>query len=368
MSSHEARSVLLGYHRHYGIPFQYPIFASSVLNWRDLTYVNLEQPWYYSTTNRNSEINGKLFNLSSYLSLTTLLDTFAIFFNEQLCSNYGYQASDLYQLVYDNKWTYDNFNSILSVIHEDVNGNGEADMEDIFGYVGGMYHPLDMWLTAFDQPPVARNSDGNISVEIMTEKTVSALEKVYELTYNNKASFRDGVENTGIKNFSQSRAAFASLSLETAFNELRDMEDSYGILPLPKWDENQPEYRSHIHDQFTSYFLPKTIPVENYDFIGIMMETLGAESYKSVYPVYYDVALKTKYVSDPDAAEMIDIIVRGAGIDLAFIFTGNLNDVAYWFRDLINSGSTNIASWYESSQNSIENNIQKLYAVYENEE
>lgn len=65
---------------------------------------------------------------------------------------------------------------------------------------------------------------------------------------------------------------------------------------------------------------------------------------------------------------MIDIIVRGAGIDLAFIFTGNLNDVAYWFRNLINSGSTNIASWYESSQNSIENNIQKIYAVYENEE
>ena len=108
--------------------------------------------------------------------------------------------------------------------------------------------------------------------------------------------------------------------------------------------------------------------MENYDFIGIMMETLSAESYKSVYPFYYDVALKTKYVSDPDAAEMIDIIVRGAGIDLAFIFTGNLNDVAYWFRDLINSGSTNIASWYESSQNSIENNIQKIYAVYENEE
>ena len=99
-----------------------------------------------------------------------------------------------------------------------------------------------------------------------------------------------------------------------------------------------------------------------------MMEALSAESYKSVYPVYYDVALKNKYVSDPDAAEMIDIIVRGAGIDLAFIFTGNLNDVAYWFRDLINSGSTNIASWYESSQNSIENNIQKIYAVYENEE
>lgn len=98
------------------------------------------------------------------------------------------------------------------------------------------------------------------------------------------------------------------------------------------------------------------------------MEALSAESCKSVYPVYYDVALKNKYVSDPDAAEMIDIIVRGAGIDLAFIFTGNLNDVAYWFRDLINSGSTNIASWYESSQNSIENNIQKIYAVYENEE
>ncbi|MBR4000474.1 MAG: hypothetical protein IKI93_19270, partial [Clostridia bacterium] len=76
-----------------------PILARSVLNWHELTYVNLDQPWYYNSTNKNAEINGKLFNLTSYLAITTLLDTYAMFFNERICTDFGYQTSDLYQLV-----------------------------------------------------------------------------------------------------------------------------------------------------------------------------------------------------------------------------------------------------------------------------
>ncbi|MBQ2727410.1 MAG: hypothetical protein IJF78_17055 [Clostridia bacterium] len=345
-----------------------PILARSVLNWHELTYVNLDQPWYYNSTNKNAEINGKLFNLTSYLAITTLLDTYAMFFNERICSDFGYQTSDLYQLVYDNKWTYDNFNEILSGIYVDENGNGEADVEDVFGYIGGLCHPLDMWLAAFDQPLTSRDSEGNLTVEIMTEKTASALEKIYELTYNNKSSFRERVNYTEYRHFANARAAFTPLPFNVAFNELRDMEDTYGILPLPKWNEEQEEYRTHIHDQYTSYFLPKIIPQENYDFVGIMMEALCAESYKTVYPVYYDVALKNKYVSDPDAAEMIDIIVSGAGMDLAYVFSDSLNRVAFWFRELINNESTDIASQHKKNQKSIKNNIKKIYAVYEAEE
>ncbi len=95
-----------------------------------------------------------------------------------------------------------------------------------------------------------------------------------------------------------------------------------------------------------------------------MIEALCAESYKTVYPVYYDLALKNKYASDPDASEMIDIIVSGAGMDLAYVFSESLNRVAFWFRDLINNESTDIASQYEKNQKVINNNIKEIYAVY----
>ena len=342
-----------------------PIVAHALVNWYDIPYVNLDQPWYYKVTNDSATFNGKLFGVTSYLAITTLLDTYAMFFNEKICSDFGYTASDLYNLVYDNKWTYDKFNEILSQIYVDVNGDGKHDKDDIHGYVGGLCHPLDIWLAAFDQPLTSKDSNGNLQIQILTEKTVSALEKIYELTYNNPASFRQKIDYSEYAEFAAGHAAFTPLPFHTTFAELREMEDPYGILPLPKWDSEQPMYRTHIYDQYTTYNIPKTVPEENYEFIGIMMEALCAESYNSVYPAYYEVALKNKYAADKDAAKMIDIIMEGAGMDFAYIFSDNLMRVSFLFRDLINNNSTDITSQMKKIEKPLSKAIEKLYEYYE---
>ena len=343
-----------------------PILAKALLNWKDIPYVDLEQPWYYKTTNDKATINGKLYNISSYLAVTALLDTYAMFFNERICTEYGYPSEDLYNLVYEGKWVYDTFNSILSGIYADTNGNGVTDKEDTLGYVGGLCHPLDIWLAAFDQPISSKDGEGNIQIEIMTDKTVSALEKIYDLTYNNPASFRETIDYTEYKTFAQSNAAFTPLPFHTAFNELREMTDTYGILPLPKWNEEQAEYRTHIYDQYSTFNIPKTVNPDRYEFIGIMMEALCAGSFREVYPAYYDVALKNKYASDENAAAMIDLIRNGAGMDLTFMFSDSFMRVSFMFRDLINNKNTDIASQYKKIEKSmlktIERNIVKAYA------
>lgn len=142
--------------------------------------------------------------------------------------------------------------------------------------------------------------------------------------------------------------------------------DTYGILPLPKWDEEQEEYRTHIYDQYSTFNIPKTVNPDRYEFIGIMMEALCAESFKKVYPAYYDVALKNKYASDANAAAMIDLIRNGAGMDLTFMFSDSFMRVSFMFRDLINNKNTDIASQYKKIEKSmlktIERNIGKAYA------
>ncbi len=110
--------------------------------------------------------------------------------------------------------------------------------------------------------------------------------------------------------------------------------------------------------------LPKTLAAEDYEFVGIMMEVLSAETYKTVYPVYYDVALKSKYVSDPNAAKMIDMIMEGAGMDLSYMFSYKLMNLSFTFRDLINNESTDITSHMEKNNKPLKKMIEKLYAVY----
>jgi len=60
--------------------------------------------------------------------------------------------------------------------------------------------------------------------------------------------------------------------------------------------------------------------------------------------------------------------MRGAGMDLAYVFSDSLNRVAFWFRELINNESTDIASQHKKNQKALKNNIKKIYAVYEDEE
>ena len=137
------------------------------------------------------------------------------------------------------------------------------------------------------------------------------------------------------------------------------MADTYGILPLPKWNEDQKEYRTHIYDQYSTFNLPKTVSPDRYEFIGIMMEALCAESFRTVYPACYDVALKNKYASDANAAAMIDLIRDGAGMDLAFMFSDSFMRAAFMFRDLINNENTDLASQYKKIEKTMLKTIER---------
>ena len=86
-------------------------------------------------------------------------------------------------MVGDNKWTIDNFIGIVSGIYEDLNGNGETDDSDLYGFGEFPCDPADVWLTSFGQTLTGRDKDGKIIVTIMTEKTQSALEKVVTMLY-----------------------------------------------------------------------------------------------------------------------------------------------------------------------------------------
>ena len=97
----------------------------------------------------------------------------------------------------------------------------------------------------------------------------------------------------------------------------------------------------------------------------MVYEALCAESYKKVYPEYYDTALKGKYSSERETAEMVDLIMAGRAFDVAFEFGGTLNDLPYLFRKQIQSGSPNIASKYKSIEKALSKNapkqINKMY-------
>ncbi|MBR4959638.1 MAG: hypothetical protein IKY52_01935, partial [Clostridia bacterium] len=342
-----------------------PIAAGAALNWNDIPYVDQEKPWHNKLANEPSTINGKLFAINSDLSISSLQYTYAIFVNYKLSTDYGYAPEDLYKIVFDGKWTLDTFTEIVKDLWVDTNGNGKHDGDDVHGY--SMYPNCttsDVWLAALDLPVATINNDGTYSVDFFCEKTVSALEKTIALH-----TAGDGVY-LGAPGWRQIPVDFCNgkiMMTQMYFGEttesLKDMEDTYGILPMPKFDESQTEYLTNAWDQFSVFSVPVT--ADDLEFVGIIFEALSAESWRSVFPAYYDTALKSRYSSDPVVAEIVDLIMEGRQFEFSFQFGEDLQNLPYLFRKTLYAKSTDIASQYQKIESKLNESIKKMYGYFD---
>lgn len=345
-----------------------PVGAKALYNWLDVPYIDVTKPWYNQLANGGATINGKLFAINSDLSISSLLYTYGMFVNYRIAEEYGYDADTLYQLVFNGEWTLDKFYEITQKIYNDNNGNSKKDIADTYGYacnLGGQHTP-DVWLAALDID-VTKTVNDTIEVHFMNEKTVSALEKVVKLIYNNDGAFQINDDWRKVPaTFASGTIAFTQLYFGETTESLGDMQDTYGILPMPKWDKAQEGYYTNAWDQFTNFAIPKT--ANNFEMIGCVFEALSAETYKTVYPEYYDIALKSRYSADETVAEIVDIIMAGRKFEFSFQFGEQLQRLPYLFRDMLCQNNTDIASKYSKIEKVINKTIDKVIGYYEDED
>ena len=346
-----------------------PVSARVLYNWMDIPRVDLSQPWHNQLANEGATINNRLYVINSDLSISTLLYTYGMFFNYNIMDQYGYSSADLYDLVFEGKWTVDKMAEITSGIWQDTNGDGKHDAGDIHGYavINGSINTHDVWLAALDISPllVIRDQE-DYEVRFFSDRTVTALEKVTALYHNSEGTLFD---NSGDwrnipKYFSEGKVAMTQLYFGETTESLSEMEDTYGILPLPKLDETQNGYYTNCWDQFTVFAVPLTMPEGDGEFVGTIYEALCAESYKTVFPAYYDVALKSRYSAEPATAEIIDLIMAGRNLDFTFQFGSKLMDLPYLFRTMVVANDTNVASRYNKSKKAMNKNVQAFLKIF----
>ena len=76
-------------------------------------------------------------------------------------------------------------------------------------------------------------------------------------------------------------------------------------------------------------------------------------------------ALKGKYSSDRDTANMVDLVLAGRNFDFAFLFgEQQFQRLPYFFRDLLAAGDTNFASKYAKIEKALKKSLDKLKTFY----
>ncbi len=172
----------------------------------------------------------------------------------------------------------------------------------------------------------------------------------------------DGVNPKGyIFAFSSNRSLFITCELKTTL-QLRDMDEPFGLVPMPKYDLSQADCMTYVNH--ICCFL--TIPSTSSDLArtGTILDALTYESYKSILDIYYDFTLTHKGLRNEESVDMMNIIrnTRGTQVSNVLAITGDLS-VKLDQGTLAGSGTA--ASTIASAESAIQTKLAEMMEAFQ---
>ncbi len=328
------------------------IMNNNFRNLGDLDYLDLDQPWWCQGFNDIIEYHGLRYAVTGLGLLSQYRFAFATIFNERLFNDA--QVSLPYDNVRNGTWTLDYQIGILQTFHRD-NGDGVVDTDgDIYGLLTAADIGVDPYWSSCMLDVIQKNAEGEYEIVFDVAKFADASDKILRLFHNEDHSTYVFPTETGNNEqerirsyFSKGYGAMATLRImELESSEIRNMADIYGVLPMPKYDELQKTYHTFLHDQFTVFCIPTTIDDARIEEISAFLELFNYEGYRLVQPAYYEKALRTQLIQNPDSVEMMDLIVEGIRMELGIIYGIHFQGFHGDFREMIKRKTNTAASTF----------------------
>ena len=280
-----------------------------------------------------------MYVFSNSLSYYNLTDTRGMFFNKSLLTDL--QIEYPYELVKSGKWTFDKLTEICKQGYRDLNGNSEVDNDDQFGFLHKYFYA---WLECFEDETFVKNGS-TLEYRFDMEKNQKIVETIYALLTDPSTFTNHSADLSGDDLFANGHGVFIYSELRNAAMKYSQTDVSYGIVPMPKLDENQSQYYGAMTDR--PYAVPKTAS-EHLEETGLIIEALSAEGYRKVFPAFFEQAMKVRYADQTEDAEMMDIIYDNVILSFTYMYgENNAVPCATFLETLLNpkKPSTDVASY-----------------------
>lgn len=348
-------------HATVGVPGM--VSSGLLYNVYDLPTIDLTKPWWNSSMTDALSVGDTAYYLSGDIVMTWQ-GMGAILFNKDYVINYNIEE-DLYQLVRDDKWTYDKMLTLIDGVGMDLDGDGKMTNADQFGLLSNKNTGYGTTI-ACGQPFTTRDNNGYPVIALNTERMVSIVEMYYNLV-NSPDTWMDEYSSATYATsvyrdiLIEGRAFLTNLDIGGLYSYLREIEFDFGIIPLPKFDEDQQNYQTFCGAGLIG--VPVNTP--DVDMAGTVLEALAYYSYEFVRPAFFDVVLENKAVRDADSYEMITLMHENKTWDFGFNFdtTGKCYDMLK--NVVITKKSTDFASYYASVEAAITAGFEKFIDDFE---
>lgn len=339
------------------------MYGGYMHNLYDAPYIDITKEWWATDYINGMSWEDTRYWLCGQLDTSYLGAVNCFFANKKLWSNY--YDEDIYDMVFDGKWTMDALKQYTKEVYEDRDGSGDASEGDILGYVAESDITYDVFAYACDLKVTDYDENGNMYVAFTAdpEPLVNFMEKWNQLindstvlTVRWNANTLTNTATIGNAIFTEGRLLFRYANLDACRSQWRDMEDDYAVLPMPKYDEAQENYLNVYRDWLILFGIPSTVSEDGLNATCAFLEACAAYSAEHLTPTYLDDALKNKYIRDEESVEVINMLLAQPICN----FGAQIGDLGFSAFLKSIAGSDNIASRIAANKKKFDKTLEQI--------
>ncbi len=317
----------------------------------ELEFIDPSKPYWRSDIYDATTIKGKNYFISGDINTSVYGSSWTTFFNEEIVKNN--KIENPYDLVKKGQWTIDKMLELSKNFGGD-GGDGVYDNSDDYAICSGnwvwqcLFYGADLRFVdkdANDMPYVVCKDMGKREIiqDVLTRIVTIMNDPSLSINAN-----LVGLSSQPSKLFCDGQVLFYLANVNNAFveNDIKDMSQEYGVLPLPKLSEDQEFYTNAVHTYHSStVIVPKNIKKDMLPLISSVLEDMSYYSYLYVKPAYYDTIITYRSIRNDESFEMMPYIFESFNIDLGLIMTDTLGFDA-GVRSKITGNDINFSSYF----------------------
>lgn len=346
--------------------------------------LELDRPWWDQNANTYLTLSDKVFFVAGDALFTDDMHTAGVIFNKDLyVIQYEPQYGSLYEMVDEGKWTYDVMFEMARAFARPNDDGNWGDVDAYYGIVTDGYTGATMLTNGSGTVTASKDEQGNISLNVVSQRSVDAFSKVYDVlsdqtvsTYaerlkgNYPDSYFGEITNMFLNGHALFQVAYLSTLVDMKNSAVEDRADP-GVLPIPKFEAAQEDYYCGVN-AYQSDVLGIPINVsDNLEATCYLLELLGYYSGKdsqfgneSVSSAFYETTLKLQSVTQDDDSRMIDLITSSRIYDLGGIFNWGGRLIGIYSSCLYNNQNQLVSNW-DSIHVSVETAMEETIQAYQ---
>ena len=316
--------------------------------------VNWDNPWWNQIIRNMCSYNNKTYVAGGSFIFDTA-QTWLLYYNEAIWKECGFE--DPYKMIDEGRWTQDKFAEFCRTAARDLDMSGALDSpEDRWGLICPQQDLCRAWYMGLGGHYFLTNEKtGHVQLACNDQHTFDIIQKMHSMKVDDNTITDNGYANdvaSMIADFTQGKSLF--FAYMPGVGGLQNMEDDWGVMPMPKFDENQKDYLSGV-DHNSAVF---GVSVTNKDVhqVSVLLEALGRHAMilENIYwPDYKETYWRHE---ESDTRVVRDYVVGHGQHDLALIMQnchtvfmtpmGRVQGAAY--------GNVDFPSWVDAVSDQVE--------------